>query len=419
MNQNCSPNWTKNELYIFRLLTVYFLLYLIFVSQPFGSYYQVFDVYQFSGNVIANISMAFLRLINDLVLHQPMINADYSSDTFWGYTIVICLFLIAFVVALVWSLFDKKKSYPVFIYLLHTLARYYLGFTLISYGTSKVFGYQFFIPDWGLITDLSELGPNHVLWSFMASSKSYQFFGGLMEIIPGILLLFKRTSLLGALFAIPVLVNVLMLNIGYNVALKLVLFHLIVFALFILAPDIKRLINFFWLNKAVPRSQTPPTIGPKNKWIYYTLKFAVILFIVFTDVKYAMERTSSKPNLVEGTVLGMHKVEQFHLTNEILSKPYSTYWKKFAIYPNNQILVQFINDSISWHPIRTDTILRSIELLSKNDTAFCKLHYSKIEQDDWMFKGVFKNDSLQFVSTKIDLNKTPLRKGRGKTKWVY
>lgn len=419
MNQDSSCNWTKKEIYIFRLFTVYFLLYLIFVSQPFGSYYQIFNVYQYSGNIIAKISMAFLQLINYLFLHQQMSNADYSSDTFWGYAMVISLLLISLLVAFVWSVVDKNKSYPVFLYLLHTLARYYLGFTLISYGISKVFGYQFFVPDRGLITNLSELAPNHLLWSFMASSKSYQFFGGLMEIIPGILLLFKRTSLLGALFAIPVLVNVLMLNIGYNVALKLILFHLIVFAVFMLTPDIKRLINFFWLNRAVSVSQSPPNIRPKNKWIYYTLKFGVILFIVFTDVKYAIERTSSNSNLVKGSVLGMHKVEQFHLTNEISSKTYSTYWKKFAIYPNNQILVQFINDSISWHSIRSDTILRSIELLSKNDTAFGKLHYTKVEQDDWMFKGVLENDSVQFVSTKVDLNKTPLRRDRGKTKWVY
>ena len=130
MNQNSSPNWTKNELYIFRLLTVYFLLYLIFVSQPFGSYYQVFDVYQFSGSIIANISLAFLRLINYLFLHQPMTNADYSSDTFWGYTMTISLLVISFVVAFVWSLADKKK----------VLSSFYIS---IAHVSPLLFGFHF------------------------------------------------------------------------------------------------------------------------------------------------------------------------------------------------------------------------------------------------------------------------------------
>jgi hypothetical protein len=422
MNKNISTHWTKTELFMFRLFTVYFLSYLIFISQPFGSYYQLFNIYEYSGKIVEEISKASVHLINFVFVHKPInSNIDISADTFWAYILAISFFLIAIIAAFIWTIFSIKKSYTVLFYYLHAIARYYLAFSLLSYGISKIFWNQFFIPEWALITNLSDLAPQHVLWSFMASSKSYQFFGGLMEIIPALLLLFRRTSLLGALVAIPVLLNVLMLNIGYDVGLKLILFHLAIFAVFILLPDSKRLISIFVFRSNITIDVILPFIFNKmKKWLYYTLKFGFILFIVVTDLIANIERSNAKSELSEGSILGMHQVKHFYLNNQVSPKYFElTYWKRFVIYPNNQILIQFINDSISWHPIKADTTMNLIVIFSDIDSSFYKLYYTKITPLEWAFKGNFQNDSVHFVSTKIDLNKSKLRKDFGKTKWVY
>ena len=110
-----------------------------------------------------------------------------------------------------------------------------------------------------------------------------------MEIIPALLLFFRRTSALGALLAIAVLLNVLILNIGYDVSLKLILFHLLIFAVYVLAPNIKKLFSFFVLNQNIQLAKVQPVIiDKKKKRQYLILKLCLIVFIVFiafTDIK--------------------------------------------------------------------------------------------------------------------------------------
>jgi hypothetical protein len=419
MKQNISVKWTKNELFVFRLFTVYFISHLIFFSQYFGG-----DLYQYSGKLLSNISVAFIHLLNHLFLHKKLSgDLDYTADTIWGYTMVLSFFLIAIIITLLWTIIDKRKYHPVLFIYLHAIARYYLAFALLAYGFSKLFGNQFFIPQWGLITTLSDLPPQHVLWSFMATSKSYQIFGGLMEIVPAILLLFRRTSTIGAMLAIIVVLNVLMLNIGYDVSLKLILLHLIGSAFFILAPDIKRLFHFFALKQNASLTIVSPVLfNHKHRWLHYVLKACLILFIVFGDIKHNIDRINEKVNFPQSSILGMHKIKDFYLNHETSSRVSCDpmCWKKIAIYPNSQILIQFMNDSIAWYPSKSDTTLESLELFSRDDSSFkCKLHYTKVKPNEWLFKGVLKNDSIRFNSTKIDLNNSTLLKDFGKTKWIY
>jgi hypothetical protein len=61
----------------------------------------------------------------------------------------------------------------------------------------------------------------------------------------GILLLVPRTTLLGATISLAALTQVFVLNMSYDVGLKVVSFHLIALALFLGAPDMPRLVDFF------------------------------------------------------------------------------------------------------------------------------------------------------------------------------
>lgn len=420
MNPDISVNRTKTELFTFRLCVVYFVLYIIFVGQPFGNYYQLFDVYPYSGELLYKTSLSFLRLINSLFLHRVITgDEDISADTFWGYMIVLSLFVCSLIIALIWSAMDKKKYHPKLFYYLHTLTRYYLAFSLLAYGISKVFYNQFFIPDWGFVTKLSDLVPQHVLWSFMASSRSYQFFGGLMEIIPALLLLFRKTSALGALLAIAVLINILMLNIGYDVSLKLILFHLLLFGVFVLAPNLKKLFRLFVLNDLVQLAKVQSNTGRKNRSAWLLLKFGVIAFIVFTDVKVNVDRMKEKALFSPGTIFGMAEVQEFRLKRDSVI-PDMDYWKKLDLSPNNRAFVQYLNDSVAYYSFTSDTKRRSLELSSNEDSTFsCKLNYEKVSPDKWMFRGTLKNDSVSFTAKRIELNKTNLLNNAGKVKWVF
>ena len=69
----------------------------------------------------------------------------------------------------------------------------------------------------------------------------------------GTLRYFRRTTTLGALIVAFVMTNVVMLNFCYDVPVKLFSLHILAFALFLVAPDAKRLVTFF--------------LSPRTAWI--------------------------------------------------------------------------------------------------------------------------------------------------------
>jgi hypothetical protein len=64
--------------------------------------------------------------------------------------------------------------------------------------------------------------------------------------------------MLGALICLADMTQVFMLNMTYDVPVKLFSFHLILMSLFLLAPDVKRLFDLFFFNRLVqPSTQFP------------------------------------------------------------------------------------------------------------------------------------------------------------------
>ena len=107
-------------------------------------------------------------------------------------------------------------------YVLHTGAAGWLAWQLLIYGFDKVFKHQFYLPEPNtLYTPLGLLTPDLAYWSVVGASRSYSVFAGLLEVLPGLLLLWGRTRLLGGLLALAVLANVLALNIGFDISVKL------------------------------------------------------------------------------------------------------------------------------------------------------------------------------------------------------
>jgi hypothetical protein len=80
-----------------------------------------------------------------------------------------------------------------------------------------------------------------VLWYSVGASPGYERFAGSMELTAAVLLFIPQTSLIGALVCFADAVQIFMLNMTYDVPVKLFSFHLILMSLFLLAPDIPRL----------------------------------------------------------------------------------------------------------------------------------------------------------------------------------
>ncbi|MES2689875.1 MAG: DoxX family protein [Bacteroidota bacterium] len=93
------------------------------------------------------------------------------------------------------------------------IVRYLLGCIMIGYGVTKILQTQFVILPfhvWQL--PLEEVWGGSLAWAFLSYSPWFQVFLGFCELIPAILLLFRRTALLGAILMLPLTCSVMLIN---------------------------------------------------------------------------------------------------------------------------------------------------------------------------------------------------------------
>jgi hypothetical protein len=190
-----------------------------------------------------------------------------SGDTTYNYVQVLCFLVLAAAATLVWSLLDRRRGdYARAWGWLRIYLRFVVGVAMLSYGAAKVIPAQFPAPALGtLLEPFGNASPMGILWTFMGASAAYTIFGGASEMLGGLLILFRRTSLLGALICAGVLVNVVMLNFSYDVPVKLYSSHLLIQALLVAAPDLRRLANLFILNRPAPAVEVLPLFSSPGR----------------------------------------------------------------------------------------------------------------------------------------------------------
>jgi hypothetical protein len=100
-----------------------------------------------------------------------------------------------------------------------------------------------------------------------------------MEIITGLLLLNRKTITLGILMGIAVFTNVMVLNLSYDIPVKLFSMHLVIYCFYLLANDGKRLLDFFVFNRPTTH-HVLQHISFSKKWMRMTRIVLKLFFIV-------------------------------------------------------------------------------------------------------------------------------------------
>ncbi|MEM7314684.1 MAG: hypothetical protein AAF497_16175 [Planctomycetota bacterium] len=225
---------------------------------------------------------------NALGISKTLVLPNGSGDTTFSYVQTFLIFVVAIVGAIVWTLVDRRKTdYRLTHDLLRSGLRYVLATIMLSYGLAKVGWHMNQFPMPGarrLAITYGESSPMGILWTFMGASRAYTIFAGLGEVVGGVLLLFRRTATLGAVVVFGVMTNVMMMNFCYDVPVKLYATHMVVMAIFILMPDIRRLVSLFILNRPADAAQlTPPyVVGTTTLWVHRLWKVIVVGLIVWT-----------------------------------------------------------------------------------------------------------------------------------------
>lgn len=206
-----------------------------------------------------------------------------AGNTVQGWVVFLYYLALAAVATVIWSVLDRQRvQYGRLHAWFRLLLRYTLAGTMISYGASKTIPSQMISPPpLGVLGQpIADMFPNHLLWWTVGASPPFESFSGLAELVGGLLLLLPRTTLLGALICAADMLFVFMLNMCYDVPVKLYSLELFVKSLLLLAPDLRRLADVFLFNRRVEPARIPPLFA--NKWLARVPHVLVLLLCLYS-----------------------------------------------------------------------------------------------------------------------------------------
>lgn len=163
--------------------------------------------------------------------------------------------------------------------------RILLALIFIQYGMGKLFGGQFGgLNSTELNTPIKDLSLFKIAW-YLFDHQPFKAFIGVSQIIASVFLLFNRTVILGLLMLIPIILNILIIDLtimhyGFKVAF---FFRLTGYLFYIV------LLLFYYKQATYPalRTITQKKLPPhrlENKWVYLWLLLIVPLLEIVTSV---------------------------------------------------------------------------------------------------------------------------------------
>ena len=173
---------------------------------------------------------------------------------------------------------------------------------LMPYALFKLGLMQMGRPDFPeLLITLGEKSPMGLLWTFMGFSPVVQFLAGLAEFVAAILLLWRRTAWLGGLIGFIDLAVVWLLNMTFDVPVKIPSAFQALLYLLVLAPWLPRLFRFL-AGRATEAVEAPQVITSDK--VHRVTRFfpavaAVVAlgaagFAMFTGIPKALDREGTE-----------------------------------------------------------------------------------------------------------------------------
>jgi hypothetical protein len=360
-----SPAWSPAQRIGFRFVFVYLILYNL--PFPAGLWW---DGDRLSRGYEA-LWKAVVPWVGREVLRLPepiTIFPAGSGDTTFNYVQVLCFAVLALIATVVWTALDgRRPSYERLHRWLRVYLRLALGVTMVSYGAVKVIKSQFRSP-WLArpVQPYGDSSPMGLLWTFMGYSYPYNIFTGAGETISGALLFLRRTTTLGAFVGCGVLGHIVVLNFAYDVPVKLFSLHLLAMAVFLLAPDVRRLVDFFLRGRAVslrPREDLFASLGRNRAALYLRSAFFVtIAGLCFLQAWQGAHEWGEYAT--RSPLHGLYEVVEFSLDGE--ARPPLTSdrgrWRRLVIERPQFVSVVLMDDTVSRFGWSADLEKRTLTL---------------------------------------------------------
>jgi len=356
---------------------------------------------------------------NQYLFHvrEVLVPLNGSGDTSWAWTDLWMMISLSMMGACIWVAVDRgKTNYVKLDFWLTLLVRYYVAIVALSYGLIKVFPLQMTFPaESSLATPLGDLLPMRFSWFFIGYSDPYQIFSGLMETFAGLLLLWRPTSTLGALMATSVFANVVMLNLSYDIPVKLYSIHLFIMALLLVMHERKRLINFFIKNSIAKPSRLYEFDYSTKKWKYsrWILKGLIILSSVILPIynNYNNLKQRNQPGIKTIIPNGHYELTEyirngiavpFQFTDTIIWRDLIIEGKRGSVNSADTVFAHRYHRGYFSFAIDSTNKMLKMKKTQADSVYFGTFQFHLPDSNSLELEGMYKSDSV-----KIKLKRMP------------
>ena len=332
-----------------------------------------------------------------------------SGDDTMAWLSLFLQFAVAIVGFIIWSVLDRRRpSYNDLFYWFRTILRVFVSFFMILYGFAKVFLVQFNEPSLlDLLQPFGDMSPMGLAWAYMGYSPAFEVFTGLLEVLAGFLLISKRTQTLGALFVVGIMTHVAVMNLCFDIPVKIFSIHLALMGLVLLLSDIKRFQYVFFRKHNIELSTDYRPINTRFNKAIRVFKICSLSFIILGAIALrGLIYLEQRKDQIRDEFYGIWEVETF-IKNGDTIPPLTTIddrWRYMIMETKGRTVIKKMNDSIDFYHFKVDSIKNSISIYKEDNTEAANNFY--IEQKDSLhlkIKGLLDQDSLKIHLKAKDL----------------
>ena len=403
-------DWSPIRKIGFRFIFIFFLLFIL--PFPFNVPLNVLNEFWLDTQFGNLWTWATEFLGNSILGLEGFSGAPTGSGDKTFNWVQYGLFLgLASIGTIIWTLVDKtrKNYYKVWRWFV-LMTVYYLVFYMLLYGFIKVFWLQ--MPELRidrLLKTYGQSSPMGLLWTFMGASKTYSVYAGLSEVIAGTLLIFRRTRTLGGLVTFGVMFNVFMLNVAYDVPVKLFSAQLMLMGLYIAMIDRKAIIGLLLLQKPGKIAPWPPFFKtPVKNYILLVVQVLLVFYMFQSQIDRGLTNRKQYGELRQKSPLfGLYDVLDYVQNGDTIP-PLLTddqRWQRVIFDDPSRAIAIYMDDRLRYYTSAIDTVDRTVTFSIGRDSLKVDypFKYEKLE-DGLRLSGILEQDTLNMRLKTYDMS---------------
>lgn len=409
-----APAWSAARWLGFRFVFVYLLVYDLPVAASWvpGAGWLIARYQELWAAAVPWVGRHVLSLARPVATA-----ANGSGDRTFDYVQVLCTAALAALAALAWTVLDRRPgrgralAEGLRIYVRSTLA-----LVLLARGIGMLTGVRFPFPGIDRLQErLGDSSPLTLFSTFMGYSPLYAGFVGAGEAVGGLLLLFRRTTTLGALLALAMASHAAAFAFSYDVPEKLLTLHLLAMAAWLLAPDVRRLVDGLLLDRPTrPPDLALPFAGRRTRLGRLRLAtllagYALLAIIAIVGItRRDLDRRRERLRLARPPLYGVWDVDELSRDGRVV--PWSgdlRRWRRLIVSSPAEVAVRLANGARQSFVTAYGERLVMLSSRDGSGTAgrqapIGSLAWSRPDPDHLVLQGTMSGEALTIKLRRVD-----------------